>query len=98
MVLEDLTTLRDLSIGAVGMVVFYKFASMVVNNATQQMTQLHNNFLAAYKENTKALQELVTEFKEHVREKDHAIELLEKRHDELKKELEDKYDYLRKLS
>lgn len=75
------------------MFIFYKFASMVVINATKQMSQLHSDFLVAYKENTKALTELVAEFKEHINIKNHALELLEERH----RQLEDKYEQLRKF-
>lgn len=77
--LEDLVILRDLGIGAVGMYVFYKFAMTVTNNAAKQMLQLHADFLLAYRENTKALIELIVEFKEHMRIKDAAIKLLEEK-------------------
>lgn len=76
---DDLLILRDLGIGAVAMYVFYKFASMVTNNAAVQMLQLHADFLLAYKENTKALIGLIAEFKEHIRCKDEAIRLLEEK-------------------
>jgi len=77
---EDITIWRDLGIGAVGMYVFYKFATTVTNNAAKQMLQLHADFLLAYKENTKALIELVASFKEHIRTKDEAIRLLEEKY------------------
>lgn len=77
---EDILVWRDLGIGAVAMYVFYKFATTVTNNAAKQMLQLHSDFLLAYKENTKALIELVASFKEHIRTKDEAIRLLEERY------------------
>ncbi len=75
--IEDITIWRDLGIGAVAMIVFYKFATTVTNNAAKQMEQLHTNFLEAYKDNTKALHELVALFEEHTSTKDAAIKLLQ---------------------
>lgn len=74
---DDLLVWKELGIGAVGMFVFYRFAMQVTNNAAKQMAQLHIDFLGAYKENTKALEKLIAEFKEHIRCKDEAIRLLE---------------------
>lgn len=89
---DDMLAWKEVGIGVVAIIVFYKFASMVVINATNQMAQLHQDFLVAYKENTKALIEFVSEFKEHIKMKDVAIQMLEKRHDEL----EEKYEYLKR--
>lgn len=97
MPLEDILAYKDLGIGAVAMFVFYKFATTVTNNAAKQMTELQGQFLVAYKENTKALQELVAEFKEHINIKDNALQVLEKRHDELRNEFEEKYQFLKKF-
>lgn len=76
---DDILIWRDLGVGAVGMYIFYKFATTVTNNAATQMLQLHSDFLAAYKENTKALQDLVASFRNHTESKDAAIKLLEDR-------------------
>lgn len=78
--LEDILIWKDVGIGIVGMYVFYMFATTVTNNAAKQMLQLHSDFLVAYKENTMALVELVTSFKEHIRTKDEAIRLLEEKY------------------
>lgn len=79
---DDILILRDLGIGAVGMYIFFKFATMVTNNAAAQMLQLHSDFLAAYKENTKVLSDLVLAFNKHIDEKDAAIELLRQNYKE----------------
>lgn len=89
---DDLLVWKELGVGAVGMMVFYKFATTVTNNAAKQMEQLHTSFLEAYKDNTKTLTELVAEFKDHNRTKDRALEMLE----ENQKKLEEKYESLRK--
>lgn len=77
--LDDLLIWRDLGIGAVAMIVFYKFATQVTDNAAKQMLQLHSDFLIAYRDNTKALIELIAIFKEHTAVKDAAIRLLEEK-------------------
>lgn len=78
--IEDILVWKDVGIGIVGMYVFYMFATTVTNNAAKQMLQLHTDFLLAYRENTKALVELIAEFKEHMRLKDDAIRLLENKY------------------
>lgn len=78
--LQDIIALKELGIGVIAMFVFYKFASKVTDNATNQMTQLHIDFLGAYKENTKALQEMFLELREHRTTKDKALSLLEERY------------------
>lgn len=76
MALEDILVWKELGIGAIAMVIFYSFAVRVTDNAAKQMTQLHNDFLIAYKENTKVMSELVAEFHNHIKMKDEAIQAL----------------------
>lgn len=78
--LDDVIIYRDIGIGATAMIIFYKFATTVTNNAAVQMLQLHTDFLTAYKDNTKALIDLVVAFREHTLSKDMAIKLLEERY------------------
>lgn len=76
MVLEEILAFKDLGIGAIAVVIFYSFAVKVTDNAARQLTQLHTSFLEAYKENTKVMSELVTEFHNHIKMKDEAIQAL----------------------
>lgn len=88
LMVDDLLLWKELGIGAVGMYVFYKFAHTVVDivtkNAAKQMEEFHKQFLGAYKENTKALLELVVLFKDHTNSKDAAIRLLEDKYRQAK--------------
>lgn len=99
-IVDDLLLWKEVGIGLAGIYVFYQFATMVVKIVTNQMMELEKRFVTfiedTYKENTKTLTDLVNEFKEHNKMKDEAILMLEKRHDELKKEFEEKYERLRK--
>lgn len=78
---EDIAIYRDIGIGAIAMIIFYKFATVVTNNAHTQLLQLHTDFLMAYRDNTKALADLVSAFKEHTSSKDTAIRLLQENYD-----------------
>lgn len=58
------------------------------NIRTQQSQQKFIEFVDdTYKEHTKAIQELITEFKNHVKIKDEAIDLLKEQQESLKDEL-----------
>lgn len=87
---DDLLIWKDIGIGAVGIVVFYKFATKVTDNAAKQMTQLHTSFLEAYKENTKVMSELVSEFHNHIKMKDQAIQALRDCIEKLERKYEQK--------
>lgn len=88
--MEDILAWKELGIGAVAMVVFYSFATRVTDNATRQLTQLHTNFLEAYKENTKVMSELVAEFHDHIKMKDQAIQALRDCIEKLERKYEQK--------
>ncbi len=99
MLIDDILAYKDLGIGAVSMIIFYLFASKTRDDAMEQIKssnkQSQDNqkeFIEAYKENTKAIQDLVLEFKEHIKTKEHALELLE----EHQHSLEEKYNELKK--
>lgn len=107
MALEEILAFKDLGIGALSIAIFYMFAKSYrqdffaqleeANRRGEESQKRFTTFIEnTYKDNTKALQELVTEFKDHNKLKDTAIDMLEKRHDELRREFEEKYEYIRK--
>lgn len=106
--IEEIITLKELGTTVIIMAIFYLFAESYrkdffkqLEEANRREEESQKRFIAfienTYKNNTKALQELVTEFKDHNKLKDTVIEMLEKRHDELRKEFEDRYDDLKKF-
>lgn len=103
MALEEILAYKDLGIGAISMVIFYAFAKSYredffaqlqeSNKRGEESQQRFMTFIeGSYKENTKALSELVSESREHTKLKNSAIEMLEERH----KELEAKYEELKR--
>lgn len=106
--LDEVIMYKDLGIGAISMVIFYAFARSYREDFFKQLQEANKrgeesqkrfmDFLeTTFKDNTKTIQELVQAFKDHTRIKDAALLLLEQRHDELKKEMEEKYQYLKKF-
>lgn len=105
--IQTIGLVQNLGVGIVALVIFYFFAEKyrkdffnqldLANKRAEESQQRFMTFIEnSYKDNTSVLTELLDEFKEHTKMKDTAIIMLEKRHDELKKEFEEKYEYLRK--
>jgi hypothetical protein len=103
MTLEDILAYKDLGIGAISMVIFYVFAKSYredffkqlqdANKRGEESQQRFMTFIeGSYRENTKALSELISESREHIKLKNSAIEMLEERH----RELEVKYEELKR--
>lgn len=87
---EDLNLITNLGVGVGSLLIMFQFAKWIAEKAFQQIERSHkhieeNNqkifeFMEkTFQQNTKAISEMVMILKEHVRQKDEAIEMLKSR-------------------
>ena len=88
--LEELALIRDVGIAAATLILMFQFMKWMADKSFQQIEkaqqQLKENnecmfkFMEdTYKENTRAINEMVTILRDHIRVKDEAIDLLKRR-------------------
>ena len=88
--IEELALIRDVGIAAATLILMFQFMKWITEKSFNQIEavqkQLNENnekmfkFMdCTFKENTKAINEMVTTLKEHIRMKDEAIQMLKER-------------------
>lgn len=92
--MEELALIRDVGIAAATLILMFQFMKWITEKSFNQIEavqkQLNENnekmfkFMdCTFKENTKAITEMVTTLKDHIRTKDEAISLLKERENHL---------------
>lgn len=88
--MEELALIRDVGIAAATLILMFQFMKWMADKSFQQIEkaqqQLKENnecmfkFMEdTYKENTRAINEMVTILRDHIRIKDEALDLLKRR-------------------
>lgn len=88
--MEELALIRDIGIAAATLILMFQFMKWITEKSFDQIQQVQkqlneNNekmfkFMdCTFKENTKAINEMVSILKDHIRAKDEAIQLLKER-------------------
>lgn len=87
---EELSLFRDFGIAVGALIITFMFNKWIAEKSFLQVEQAQKQLIdsnekmfqfmdSTFRENTKALGEMVSTLKEHIRTKDEAIELLRKR-------------------
>lgn len=103
MTLEEITIFQEVGVPTGALILIYVFSKWTMERAFRQVQDANRRgeeaqqryvvFIEnAYKENTKAMTKLVESFKDHIKTKERALDMLEDR----QKKLEENYERLRK--